>query len=416
MSGPLAGASFAFVTQYYPPEVGAAQVRLGAVTRELHRRGHPVKVLAAIPNYPTGRFLPGWSRRPVQTRDEDGISVTRVWLWPAMGSGIARMANYASFGLMSIIGLLRVGPADWTVVEYPTLFGALPAVAWCRLRRRRVVVNVADLWVDALVAVGALSDGTVVRILRRLERWLLTSADAVDAVTEGVREALIDKGVDPSRLCWLPNGVDTDRFAPGPPDPADVAAVGLREGEQLLLYAGTQGYVHGLEVVLDAAEQLREAPIRILLVGGGSERPTLEAEARRRGLERVAFWDPVPPERVADLLRVASIGLACTRAGDLYRSIRSAKMLPVMSAARPVLYSGDDEGARFVADAGAGLALPAGDADALAAAVAELVADPERAIEMGRRGRDHVIATSSWRAVVGRWLSDLEVVAEQGRP
>jgi len=151
--------SVLLVTQYYPPERGAAQVRLGAIVRELRRRDLDVEVLTALPNYPTGRIFPGWRQRLLQYRDEDGVRVGRVWVYAAMGSGPARMANYLSFGLTSVLGVLRSRRADWTVVEYPTLFGALPAVALSRLRRRRVALLVADLWVDSIVEVGAAVDG-----------------------------------------------------------------------------------------------------------------------------------------------------------------------------------------------------------------------------------------------------------------
>jgi colanic acid biosynthesis glycosyl transferase WcaI len=400
--------SFLLVTQYFPPERGAAQVRLGAMARQLVRRGHHVEVLTAIPNYPTGALFPGWSRRPVQVADEEGIRTIRVWVWAAIGSGIGRLANYLSFGVLSVAGLTRSRRADWTVVEYPTLAGALPAVLWCRARRRPVVVNVADLWVDAAVAVGAIPDGAAARMAGRLERWMLRRADLVNAVTEGVRDALLDKGVEPARLRWLPNGADTELFSPGPGRPEDRAELGAADHERIVLYAGTHGYVHGLDVVLDAAEELRDEPVRFALVGGGSEKDALVARATERGLTNVTFRDPVAPEHVADLLRVADIGLATVRAGDLYRSIRSAKMLPVMSAAVPIIYSGDDEGAAIVRRVDAGEAVAPGDGAALAAAVRRLLADPEAAAAKGRRGRDHVVAEAGWDRLVADWVASLD--------
>ena len=408
--------SFLFVTQYFPPERGAAQVRLGSVTRELARRGHRVEVVTAIPNYPTGRLFPGWSRRPVQRRDEDGIPVVRVWLWAAVGSGPARLGNYLTFGAMSVLGLLRAHPADWTLVEYPTLFGALPAVLHAKALRRRVVVNVADLWVDASVAVGALSPGALVRALLSIERAMLRRADAVNVVTEGVRDALVAKGVDPRRICWLPNGADTTLFRPGPPDPVEVEALGLADGEHLFLYAGTLGYVHGLEVVLDAAEHLVDDPVRFVLVGGGSERDRLVAEAASRRLRNVQFHEPVAPERVASMLRCATAGLASVRSGDLYRSIRSAKMFPVMASGRPVIYAGDDEGAAIVEGVGAGLCVPPGDGAALAAAVRSLIAHPAEAMAMGGRGRSHVEAEATWESIVARWLDELALIDARTGP
>lgn len=409
-------ASFLFVTQYYPPERGAAQVRIGAIVRTLARRGHRVAVVTAIPNYPTGRLFPGWSRRPLQVSHEEGVEVTRVWLWAAMGSGLGRMVNYASFGFMSLLGLARVRPAEWTVVEYPTLPGALPAVLLARLRGRRIVVHVADLWVDASVAVGALRPGRLVDLMLLVERWMLRQATAVNAVTEGLGEALVAKGVDPARICWLPNGADTDLFSPGDGDPAVRRALGLSEGEHLVLYAGTQGYVHGLEVVLDAAEKLATEPIRFVLVGGGSERAGLEADVTRRNLVNVTFHDPVAPEDVAAWLRCATVGLASVRAGDLYRSVRSAKMLPVMACGRPVVYAGDDEGAALVERVGAGIRVPPGDGTALSAAIAGLVADPVAAAAMGARGRAYVEDSASWSSILTRWLEEIErVPAGPGR-
>ena len=407
---PPAPGSFLVVTQYYPPERGAAQVRLGALVRELHRLGNQVEVLTALPNYPLGRIFPGWSHRPVQSSADDGVRVVRVWLWASMGSGLMRMVNYASFGLMSLLGLTRTKPARWTVVEYPTLFGALPAAVWCRIRGRKVVVNVADLWVDAIVEFGALGDGLVVKVLRSLEAWMLTHATAVTAVTEGLRDTLIEKGVDSERICWLPNGADAEMFQPGPVDPDVDRVLGLEPDDHLFLYAGTQGYVHGLDALLDAADLLRDEPIRIVLVGGGSERPALEATARERGLHRVTFLDPVAPEEIGRFLRRATAGLASIRETDLFKSVRSAKMFPTMATGKPVVYAGNDEGAALVRQTGCGVTVPHGDAKGLADAMRSLVADPGQAAAMGAAGRRWIEEEGSWRVLITRWLADLERV------
>lgn len=404
------------VTQYYPPERGAAQVRLGAVVAELVRRGLAVEVVTSLPNYPTGRIFDGWSHRPLQVDTENGARLRRVWTYAAMGSGVKRMLNYASFGAMSVPGVLSARRARWTVVEYPTLLGAFPTVALARLRRRRVIVLVADLWVDSIVEVGVLGDGVALSLLRRLERWMLRSADSVTAVTEGVSDALVAKGVDPQRLSWLPNGADTHLFRPGPPDPAVQARMGLESGEKLFLYAGTHGYVHGLDVVLDAAEQLRGEPIRFVLVGAGSEKSDLVERARRMDLPNVTFLDPVSPEEVADMLRCATGALATVRAGDVYRSIRSAKSLPAMASGCPVIYSADDEGAALVASIGAGIVTAPGDGEQLADAVRAIASDPDLADEFGAAGRRWVKGNASWELLVGNWLDELGISARAEDP
>jgi glycosyltransferase involved in cell wall biosynthesis len=412
--GPDDRPSFVFVTQYFPPEQGAVQVRLGSVTAELVRRGHRVEVATTLPSYPTGRVFPGWSRRPVQVATERDMRVVRAWSWASMGRGIGRVLNYLTFGPASLLALARCRPADWVVVEYPTLFGAVPAVWWCHLRGRKVVVNVADLWLDAVVGMGGIPSRRVADLLRRLERWMLLRADVVTTVTDGYREELIAKGVDPSRLAWLPNGADTTLFAPGPADPEFRASLGVGEEDHLVLYAGTHGYVHRLEVVLEAADRLRGEPVVFLLVGGGSEKDALERLARSMGLDNVVFRDPVPPEEVARMLREADLGLASVRAGDAFRTIRSAKMWPTMASGRPVVYSGDDEGSRLVASIGAGVVTPAEDAAALADAIRDLIRDPARAAELGEHGRTWVEENASWRLLVGRWLERLAEIERAG--
>jgi glycosyltransferase involved in cell wall biosynthesis len=373
-------------------------------------------VLTAIPNYPLGRLFPGWSRRPVQVAREGDIRTVRVWVWASVGSGLGRMANYLSFGALSLVGLGCTRAADWTVVEYPTLAGALPAVVWSRFRRRAVIVNVADLWVDAAVAVGALPDGAISRSAGYIERWMLRQADLVNAVTEGVREALIRKGVDPERICWLPNGADTEMFSPGSAEPGVRAELGASHDEPIILYAGTHGYVHGLDVVLDAATELQGEAVRFVLVGGGSEKNALTQRATLEGLRNITFLDPVAPERIADYLRVASAGLATVRGGALYRSIRSAKMLPVMASARPLIYCGDDEGAAIVAGESAGIVCPPGDGPALADAVRKILADPERGEKLGAAGRTWVLREASWPSITERWLTEVGEARQRVTP
>lgn len=407
--------SITLVTQYFPPERGAAQVRLGSIVKQLVARGLSVDVVTALPNYPVGRIFDGWSHRPLQRRNEGGAKVRRVWVYAAMGSGPARMANYASFGLMSILGLLVSGRSDWLVVEYPTLFGAVPAVLTAGLRRQRLVLIVADLWVDSIVEMGTLSDGTLVRVLRRVERWMLSRAFAVTAVTEGVRQALVDKGVAEERLVWLPNGADADLFSPATSDDGWRERLGLAPGDHLFLYAGTHGYVHGMDVLLRAAALLEDEPVRFVLVGDGSEKPDLRRRAESMGLGNVDFLDPLDPEDVAALLSCASGALASVREGDVYRTIRSAKAVPAMSSATPVIYSGDDEGSRLVAEIGAGISTPPGDAGALADAVRDLVADADARQRLGDAGRAWVLANASWDRLVGDWLDQLSAVeAELG--
>jgi len=373
---------------------------------ELVALGHDVEVVTGVPNYPTGSVFAGYGGRLYQRDTWAGATVHRVWLYAAAGSGLKRALNYLSFTATCMVGLVRTRTADWLFVESPPLPVIVPAVVFARWRRTAVVLNVADLWPDSMVHLDISLPNWVLRSLEALERWAYRRADVVTAITEGVRDRLIAKGVPEAKLAFLPNGVDTRLFSPAEPDDALLRELGL-EGRQVVLYAGTHGYAHGVDVVLRAAELLAGNDIVFLLVGDGSEKPMLQARARELGLDNVVFCPPVALEEVARLLSIAAVALATVRGGELFQATRSAKVLPAMAAGRPVVYSGDGEGGRIVRDTGAGLVTPSGDANALSAAIARICGDGALAAELGGNGRAHAEGHAGWERLIRQWLEQL---------
>jgi len=397
---------FVLLTQYFPPETGAPPARLGAMVAELVALGHEVEVVTGLPNYPTGAVFPGYGGRFYRRDTWAGATVHRVWLYAAAGSGVKRALNYLSFTVTCSVGLTRTGRPDWLFVESPPLPIVVPAVMFARWWRTALVLNVADLWPDSIVHLDMKLPAWVLRCLEALERWAYRRADVVTAITDGVRERLIAKGVPTARLAFLPNGVDTRLFTPAEPDEALIRELGL-EGRQVVLYAGTHGYAHGVDVVLRAAERLAGGDIVFLLVGDGSEKPALQARAAALGLDNIVFLPPVPLEGVARLLSISAVALATVRGGELFQATRSAKVLPAMAAGRAVVYSGDGEGGRIVRDTGAGLVTPPGDADALAAAIGRICGDEALALDLGRNGRNHAECHAGWELLIRQWLEQL---------
>lgn len=402
---------FLILTQYYPPEVAAPQVRLAALVRELGRRGHEVDVVTTMPSHPLGRVFDGYRGKVLMTERLDGARVRRVWSYPATGAGLKRMVNYGSFTLASVVGLARSRRPDVVFVESPPLFLSVPAWLFCTVWRRPMIFNVADLWPDSARELGLLGDGLLLKVLLGLERWTYRRARWVNAVTDGVwRRLEHDKRVPTTKLVSLPNGVDVDMFAARPPD-ADVRRrYGVGDGP-LFVYAGTIGYAHGVDVALDAMTQLRAShpDAHLLLLGGGSERVRLEARARDEGLTNVTFADPVPPAELARVYNAAAAGLSTLRDLPLFEGTRPSKVFAVMASGLPVVYSGAGEGERLVRDAGAGPTVPPEDAEALAGALAQVIVQPAEAAAMGRRGRELVERRFSWQSIVGDWLAQIGV-------
>lgn len=401
---------FLFLTQYFPPEIGGAQVQLGAIVRELLRRGHDVEVVTSMPNHPKGRVFDGYRGRFYMREDWQGATVHRVWLHAAVGGGLNRLANYGSFALTCLAGLARSRRPDWIYVESPSLLLGLPArlagLAW----QCPFVFNVGDLWPDSIREMGALKSRAVLSALEGLEAWSYRQARFVNADTEGIYETLVGrKRVPPRKVVFFPIGVDVGLFHPRAPDEELARSLDL-EGRKVLLYAGTIGFPQGLETALMAMERLRDRcpELLLLLVGDGSTRSDIRRQSDAMGLANVRFLDPRPEADIARLCSLSFAGFACLRDLPLFEGARPSKVFPYMASALPVVYAGAGELPRLLRKADAGVVVPPEDPAALADALAGLAAHPDEAARMGRNGRDYAVARLDWSAIVGYWLDCLE--------
>jgi colanic acid biosynthesis glycosyl transferase WcaI len=407
---------FLIITQYFPPEPGAAQTRLGALSRELVRAGHEVDVITALPNYPAGRIWRDYRGSLQRTERHEGTTVRRLWLYSATGSGARRLVSYLSFTLTSLIAAAaRRRRPDVVFVESPPLFLAI--TGWLVSRRWSVplILNVSDLWPESLVALGLMRPGIGLRVAKSLERWAYSRSTAVTAVTEGIQRALAnEKSVDTT--LFLPNGADTDLYRPMGLDTALAARFDLPVDGRLVVYAGTIGFAHGAEVVIGAAHRLGKAGVTLALFGGGSEKELVALAAQRSGLTNLRFYDPVPEPVVARLYSIAVAGLVTLRDSPLQDGVRPAKMFSIMASAKPVIYAGRGEGADIVQRADAGLTVAPEDPAALAEAILWVLSNPERAATMGRNGRRYVEEHLRWDSLTDSWLRELEVLLARQKP
>lgn len=400
---------FLILTQYFPPEIGGPQTRLAAMATELRALGHDVEIVTGIPNYPRGEFFSGYRAKLYRRETLDGLTVNRVWLYPAMGGGIRRLINYLSFAATSLIGLWRSARADYIFVESPPLFLSVPAVVVARLKGSQVILNVADLWPDAIFQGGFMKKGLGFRCLEMLETWGYKHAAYVNAVTAGIRDTLVNqKGVPAAKMLFLPNGVDTERFLPRPGDAALSARLGL-EGKKIILWAGTLGFAHGLDNILAAAKLLDgRGDTHFLFVGDGSAKLKLQDLASSMRLRNVSFLAPVSNRELAAYISISTAGLASLLDIPLHDGARPSKMFPVLASGRPLIFVGRGEAARLIHDAGAGIVVAPGNPEALAATVLELAGNPGLAESLGQRGRKYVEDHLQWSRLIGTWVKQLE--------
>jgi glycosyltransferase involved in cell wall biosynthesis len=392
------------LTQYYPPEVGAPQNRLSDLARRFVEMGHEVTVLTAMPNYPAGRIHAGYRGRLYVREQFDGVHVERAWIFASVSRRIPpRLLNYFSFVITSfLVGALRLPRADFILTESPPLFLGWSGVVLAKIKGARFIFNVADVFSDGLLSARIVGDGWVYRATRRLERWLCERAWLVTGQTPSIVSA-IQALAPAATVRLLSNGGDFDHCRPDGGDPALLREFGLNGF--IVAYAGVHGHSQALEHVVDAAALLTDCPDVVLaFFGDGPVREDLRRRAAHKGLSNVRFFDPVPAERMAQLIPLWSVGLVLVFDTAVGRSARPSKMFELMAAGVPVVLSAPRGDASDIIEAAhAGVCVGPENAAALAGAIRSLYRDPNRA-QLGRNGRRH--ATSHFnRATIARELA-----------
>src|SRR5713226_6386515 len=272
-------ANILFISPYYPPEKGAAAVCVSETAKRLVKQGNRVTVLTTVPNYPTGIVPPAYRGRAIQREVLDGVDVVRIWSYVSPNKGfLRRILAHFSFGFLApLLGGKAVGQPDLIIVQSPPLFDAFAVRLMAWFKRCPFIFLVSDLWPESAVQLGMLRNRLLIRLAEWLEWSTYQKASLIWVVTEGIRQNLLQRGLPAERIFLLTNGVDTNKFQPMNKSQAR-AELGWDECFTIL-YAGTHGLAHGLETVLDAAEQLKNYPaIRFVLVGDGAAKASLVEE------------------------------------------------------------------------------------------------------------------------------------------
>jgi colanic acid biosynthesis glycosyl transferase WcaI len=392
------------LTHYYPPEVGAPQARLSALARGLSRRGVEVTVHTGFPHYPDGVIQPPYGNRPWRTEEEDGVRVVRSAVYPAPNRGFGRrIANHASFALSALASAPVGGPADAVIVETPPLLLAGSAIAYSRLKKAALIVNVSDMWPDSAVALGTLRRPRLVSTARALEHACYRAAAAIVCPTRGIENALNELEEAAGKVRRIPPSVDPELF---PVSPA------RRNGTFRVLYAGTVGMSQGLGTLVDAAEMLTDdAGIEIVIAGDGAEGPELRRRLVEGGLPNVEMLGRVPHERIPELYAEADAAVVLLRDKPLFEGALPTKMFEAMSAGRPLVLSAAGEAATLVQEASCGVVVPPERPRELAKALTDLARDRERAGKLGVAGRETVLERYSRERAFDRWYGLLTSLA-----
>lgn len=425
IGGAGAGGEIAFRSVnvlYFDPKfltpAHAAPTRAYSIARGLVARGHRVTMVARDPRW----LAVGETKPPgVLARREhvDGIDV--VWLRIPYDQRFSKARRLFSYGAYSAAGgaaALPLGKPDLVYASSTPLTAGIPGAIASRLRRVPFVFELQDLWPAVPAALGFLRPGLELSLAERLERGLYAAADRIVVCSEGVVSALVERGLPAEKIVLTPNFSDTELFGSAGNDNGFRGRHGLG-GRFVAVYAGAMGVSNGVDQLADAAAVLKrdgEENVAIVVVGDGSERAVLERRAREEGLRNLLILPPIARAEVPELVAAADVTLTVFAANPALELNSPNKFFDSLAAGKPVVVNVDGWLRRLVEENDAGVHVPGGDGESLAAALVGLAGDPERRLRMGANARALAEREFARDLLVGRLVDVLEgLVPGNGR-
>ncbi len=366
------------LTDNYLPESNPPALRSSAHAKRWIERGHEVTILTSFPNAPDGKVFGGYRQSLFKRETLDTVDVVRVptLIFPNRGT-ILRIIDFLSYMVASSAAAPFLTRPDVVIATSGHFLTAVAGWFVSRVHRRPFVFEIRDLWPDSVVAVGAMKEGILIKLIRKLEHFLYRQAGLIVTVTSAFRDILIARGIDGNKIVVITNGCDTSSLTPG------VASEELRnklslQGKSVVSYIGTVGMAHGLQLILDAAHAVRDhlSNVQFVIVGSGAELNDLRRQASERGLDNVTFVGRVSHEEVLEYWRLSDVTLVLLRDTPLFRTVLPSKVFDAMATGTPIITNVHGELQNILEPLGAAEMIAPDNLPALTEAIERTIKDP----------------------------------------
>jgi glycosyltransferase involved in cell wall biosynthesis len=401
------------LSQYFPPEAGAVQVRAAAMARYLTDMGHHVTVVTEMPNHPVGIVFPEYRGKLFVRERFQGIDVVRVWVYTSPNKSFrSRLGFYLSYMVNSILrGLVLRGHYDVVFANSPPLFVGVAGSILSIARRIPFVFEVQDLWPESAVDMGELRNPRVIQMSTWLEERCYQRATKIVTVAHGIFDRLIERDIPSSKLALVENGSNTDLFKPEPSAGDELRSHWGLQDKFIVFYGGIIGLAQGLETIVETARLLRDqSDVHFIMVGEGPRRHAIEKLLDDYDLPNFTLLPGQPLEAMPAYLAAADVALAPLRDLPVFAGARPTKIFDAWACLRPVIVSARGEACRVVREAAGGLCAQPETPPDIAHAILSLRDNQTQRHQMATNGYNFVQENYSLKAMATK----LEQVLREG--
>ncbi|WP_070138566.1 glycosyltransferase family 4 protein [Crocinitomix algicola] len=390
------------LTQYFPPETGAPQNRLFELALQLKNKNVDVEVLTAMPNYPKMEVFKEYEGKKKMVEMIEGLKIYRSNIYVTKSKGIfKRLLNYFSFVFSAYSLGKKLGNYDYILCESPPLFLGYTAMRLSRKLSAKLIFNVSDLWPESAEKMGLVSNKFFLKLAYNLEAKIYKNSYLITGQTQGIVKSIKTRFPDRD-VFWLPNGVDLNRY-----QPTQISSVGFREKYQipsnhlLFFYGGILGHAQGLEVIIKAAEKLKNREISFVLMGSGPQKDELLRLKKTLNCNNVIFADAVGRTEIAGIIKDIDVSIVPLRNLELFKGAIPSKIFEILAMEKPILLGVNGEAKELFIDQGnCGWYFEPENVDDLVSQINTILNQKSEVVAKGKNGRNYVSANFNRSTIV----------------
>ncbi|MBN3887880.1 MAG: glycosyltransferase family 4 protein [Nostoc sp. JL31] len=392
---------------YYPEPIGIAPL-MTELAEGLVKRGHEVRVVTAMPNYPERQIYQEYRGKWYVNEYKNGVQIQRSYVWIRPQPNLLdRVLLDASFVVTSFLPALIGWRPDVILSTSPSLPSCVPVALLGWLRACPVILNLQDILPEAAVHVGLLKNKLLIQLFTLLEKFAYRSASKISVIADGFVENLRAKGVEAHKIVQIPNWVDVNFIRPLPKENNPFRAAHNLNGKFVVLYSGNIALTQGLESVVKAASVLRHIPdIVFVIVGEAKGLQRLQQECLNCGADNVLLLPFQPRKDLPQMLAAADVGLVVQKKNVVSFNMPS-KIQVLLASGGALVASVPDNGtaARAIRQSGGGVIVPPEDPQALAMAILDLYQNLEKVKTLGYKSRQYAVEQYAFEQALNQYES-----------
>ena len=368
-------------SQYFYPE----NFRINTLCRELVNRGHEVTVVTGYPQYPYGRIYDGYGFDIPYETQWNGVNICRVKVHPRGSNLLGMLRNTVDYVVQAnrwVKNCREKFDAVYVFEVSPVTVG-LPAVTYKKKFNVPMFFNLQDLWPENVEEVLGIRFAPLTWLINRIVDRIYGASNKILCTSNGFADNLRARGVPEDKIVFWPQFcLDPDLSRAEKPEI-------YSEDTFNIVFAGNLGDAQGLDLMVEAARELKGSSIRWYLVGDGRARARLEQKVKELdAAQEVTFVGRVSEKEADRYVHFADCAYLSFKDNKIFNMTLPAKLQTYLACGTPILAAAGGESARLVGDNGIGLVCRP--------RLEELVAAAKQAAAMSRQ--DHVAMSARARA------------------